>query len=1138
AAGATHYTSSHSANYLYGRKNLAPDGAQLLPDLYKKYIEILDRIINKEIYGAEGGHKVVIAPADDGHILNVLTYEQMVKLFISILNTTEDDVKVINKAAEQGQKIVLNCLNGSTWKTLKPMLEELGIDLKIFDLMNEEENQFFTAGYQVILDKKTGKYGVDHFGIDTTYDKVIPTIPYIDALKGYPAGTMVFECDPDSDRFVLKQVMEKNRRVTDLLDEFGVEYLDLGDDKILAMPSPNKVFLALDIIDAENLKAAGKWDNYTSLYYITYVSTRAWAEFGDRMYPNLVRIMEMVGFKNLTGMQRVVEKWLFDTNDPELKFRDQLGREIVLRREEGRDIRIHSKAEESGGRVAGTSRPCINILGQRVLAMPEKSAADATLSMLVLASKEYLANSGMSGNYLIMNFLKDRFETYGLKSKIDARLDLVHGEQGKIALLPYEQQRREMAIAGMKKEIFNNLFFSIGRAVRDGKMAKEQVIEVLKRLFPEYAQTWECISELTLTEEEIVGGTRPEGAPFVFAEQGNKNPEFTELDFRPSGTDPLKSKLYIHAERLTPEQKLALRRKFEDMLDYDLSPVLGMFGIEAVSALKLPEGITKEDLGLKELRIGEETKTSRDGGDVEFRITDDALKVINFLKDKTVHSNIGYNHNVHREYQGIEQAILSEEKRSMCVYEHLMKKINDTKTDIKNKVDKIIDVLTEMKPVISAREKFIRQGIPVYHCHTNLKDDGNRPPKSLVDHAIKNGVSVLYVTGHDRIDGSLKAIEYASGVNHIIDMRPGVEIDTPFVGATAITHVVVVCPDDKAVIEKVQKIGERVFTKMQANYFWRFDKIRELGNRDTFDRAWDTLDMNDPRTADVIADIKTEFDKNNIGNGKEAKEVLADLFSDVRTYIDANPERLPKEFYNKLDVLGKWTGALEAWGSGGKTLWPVRGSSNRRKQMRSFFSLLYPDEVVEDCSKAVMERVDDLLEEFRQLDCRIVLAHPAFELFVAKEVAIGDHDKFWDKVVQLVRDEKLQAAGAAFSDWDQTRLDEKIAYIRKESGKTEKDFPIIVNIPDYHAQDYPAKEIDEGESITRGPRFKNAETGESYWALERYTPDLDIYFDDAKYLAGPYLDKAERKIQEKDFSGEVKYLDIAFRTDRYNVDTV
>ncbi|MDD3088058.1 MAG: PEP/pyruvate-binding domain-containing protein, partial [Candidatus Omnitrophica bacterium] len=166
------------------------------------------------------------------------------------------------------------------------------------------------------------------------------------------------------------------------------------------------------------------------------------------------------------------------------------------------------------------------------------------------------------------------------------------------------------------------------------------------------------------------------------------------------------------------------------------------------------------------------------------------------------------------------------------------------------------------------------------------------------------------------------------------------------------------------------------------------------------------------------------------------------------------------------------------------------------------------------------------------------MAHPAFELFVAKEVAIGDHDKFWDKVLQLTREGKLQAAGAAFSDKDQERLDEKISYIRNKTGKAEKDFPVIVNIPDYHGQDYPAKEIDESESITQGPRFQNRKTGESYWALERYTPDLDIYFDDGKYLAGSYLDKAERKIQEKDFSGAVKYLDIAFRTDRYNVDTV
>ncbi len=600
--GATHYTSSHSSNYVYGRKNLAPDGAQLLPEVYENYIKILERIINREIY-SQGRHKVVMAEARNKKIMKNLKYDYMAKLFTSIINVSKQDVKTINEAAKKGHKIVLNCLNGSTWKTLEPMLDELGIDKNVFDLMWEEEDAFFNAGYLVDYDKQKDEYNVDHYGIDTTYTKVIPTIPYIDRLKGYPVGTMVFECDPDSDRFVLKQIMDK--KAVPLLDEFGVDYLELERGKILAMPMPNKIFLALDIIDKEIIEGTGKWKDYTSLYYITYVSSRAWSEFGDALYPYLVRVMEMVGFKNLTAMQRLIEDWWFNRPDEyDFAFIDQLGRKIEINRD--RQIRIHSKEEESGGRVGGTSEPCVKILGQRVLAMPEKSSADATLSVLTFASKEYLTNSKnkkyeLSNNYLVMNFLKNRFKKYGLKSKIDIRLDLVHGQQGAIALMPYEKQQEAMKEALAKKENFNNFAFSLGKAVRDGKIDIEKAREVLIRALPDYAETWKCLDDITITEEKVVGGEmRPEGVPMIFKLKKGKVPLFTEVDFRPSGTDPLKSKIYIDAEKLSPEKRKEIESFFNKIIDYDFYNVLDEFGIKPV----IPRNPVLGKINLKIIRLG------------------------------------------------------------------------------------------------------------------------------------------------------------------------------------------------------------------------------------------------------------------------------------------------------------------------------------------------------------------------------------------------------------------------------------------------------------------------------------------------------------------------------------------------------
>ncbi|MCD6230175.1 MAG: hypothetical protein J7K00_05300 [Candidatus Diapherotrites archaeon] len=578
ACGATYYTSSHSSSYLFGRKYLSPDGGQLLPEEYDPYIKILDRIINKEIYG-QGKYTISMSAADNSNIKKNLDYKEMSKLFLPVLNVTEKDVQVINNATEEGQKIILNCLNGSTWKTLKPILDELKIDTGVFDLVWQEENAFFNAGYSVIYDRDTGKFIVDHFGIDTTWNKCINTIPYCSILKDQPVGKMVFECDPDSDRFVLKQVMSEEQ--IPLLEEFGVEHIKLQEGKVLGMPSPNKVFLALDIIDKEKLEAQGLWEKYISLYFITYVSTRAWSEFADSV-PHLVRVMEMVGFKNLTAMQRVFENWWFDSDKEKLVFKDQLGREIALDR--ALPVRIHSKEEESGGRVAGTAKVCVNILGQRTLAMPEKSSVDALVSMLIFASEQYLAgkNDLENSDYIMMNFLKAKFKKYSLKSKIDMRLDILHGSQGIIAMLPYKEQQKALKEAQAKKDNFNNFAFSLGKAVREKEKTIDEVIEMLIAAAPEYKETWRCLDEITVTEEEVAGGeTRFEGTPMIFRPKNGLNPLFTELDFRPSGTDPLKSKVYVDAESLSFEQRKKTEKYFDNLAGRDLYHILAHFKVKS-----------------------------------------------------------------------------------------------------------------------------------------------------------------------------------------------------------------------------------------------------------------------------------------------------------------------------------------------------------------------------------------------------------------------------------------------------------------------------------------------------------------------------------------------------------------------------
>ncbi len=618
AVGATHYTSSHSSNYMAGRKALAPNGAQLLPDVYEKYRTILSRKIEQEVYGTEGKTEVVMGRADNQNILKTLTYDRMTKLYSSILNLTPEDVKLINEATQKGQKIVLNCLNGSTWKTLKSLMKNLGINPDVFIPVMQEEDPYFNVGYVVTQKRSpTGEisYSIDHLGVDTTMPIVVRTIPYPVLLKGLPIGTRVYEADPDSDRFVVKQILQNTPEVKLLLSEYGVEYYPLEGDKILIAPSPNKSFLALDIADVENMIDNGTWDNYLSLHLITYVSSHAWVEFGDAV-EGLLNIMARVGFKNLSELRSRVEEWYFNRpGEAEFTFFDNLGREITLNR--NKQIRIHSAEEESGGRVGGLNAPSYNVLGDKVLAMPEKSAADSLFSEVLFSSKEFLAAvkimpadseingpnvlaKAVEGNYSFLNFLDRSFRKYQLKSKIDVRIDIIHGNQGEIAALEYSEQQKALAQSEAIKNNFNNFFFSMAKAVRDRSIPLAQAIKMLTEVLPEYADTWKCLSAMTLTEEPLAGGkTMPEGVPMEFKPTEGKIPLVTGMSFRPSGTDPLKSKVYLDSEELSAPQRERFAKAFDELQNYNLYEVLRKYNVSPIIAK--PDNF--EQLGLKDFAM-------------------------------------------------------------------------------------------------------------------------------------------------------------------------------------------------------------------------------------------------------------------------------------------------------------------------------------------------------------------------------------------------------------------------------------------------------------------------------------------------------------------------------------------------------
>ncbi|MFC1495881.1 hypothetical protein ACFL52_00515 [Candidatus Margulisiibacteriota bacterium] len=574
--GGTYYTPSHSSVYVLGRKVLSQEGAQLLPELYNRFIEILEEIIG---VAKDKGLMVSLGARGGENIYNTLSYERTAKLFAKAMNHDPKTIDMINEAADKGLRITLNTLSGSAAKSLASQLVAFGVDKKVFQPLWEKEDSYFNAGY--VAGFKDGEYFVDHLGVDTSAPKVVQQIPYAEKLKNAPIGRMVYECDPDNDRFLVKQVLAED--AIPLCEVYGIDYYKLGNGRILVAPSPNKIFLMLDIADYERMKASGEWEKYHFLYFPTYVSSAAWVEFANylaRKEGNISTFLCRVGFKNFNQALTQIQDWWFNRpEEPTLTIKPQLGDPITLNRD--KPLRVLSKEEESGGRTAGQAAALTNILGERMLSLPEKAVGDALMAHLADMARRYLEKQELR----LPSIIDTAYTKYQLISKIDYRLDILHGDQGIIAQVGPEKAAKLKSQAGAEKANFNNFFFSLGIAEQTAKLSLDKIRGILKAVLPEWSDTWNCLDSIQYVEEELTATqTRPEGVVMSFNAKDGKTPLVTKFKFRPSGTDPLKSKVYIDAVVLRMEQIREIEDRNNHLKRLDLYGVLDHYGIEYAEA--------------------------------------------------------------------------------------------------------------------------------------------------------------------------------------------------------------------------------------------------------------------------------------------------------------------------------------------------------------------------------------------------------------------------------------------------------------------------------------------------------------------------------------------------------------------------
>ncbi|PWL76912.1 hypothetical protein DBY21_01820 [Candidatus Gastranaerophilales bacterium] len=511
--GGEYITSSHGISVKNATKDLNSQGSQYLPEESLEFVDKIQEIFDET--EKNGKYEIKIAASDNSLIDETIMkkLEDGTDLYVEYLKSGVAQKSNLNLIKEHDEKIIIENVGGSAYRTLSRVLKKLDISEK-YTWFNTEEDPFFHS---------IGKY--DHtpqgekafydYSVDATvlskrpngekYFPVIETMHYREKLKDYPYLTTVLITDPDHDRLTIAQ-KESILRIPKL-EEAGIDYIKLDERSILTIFTANQAFLMLMDFQAKQLKAQGMWKNHPRFMIKTTASALSWDEWAKHQGVKVVNVP--VGFKEIANIMKKVELKLKNNPEKEVIIDDVFSNAINL----GVNPRLIFAGEESGGMIMGTEDLIKSKAGRFAIAMREKSATEAIIvaSALIAQLKEVS----------LSRYLVQIFEECNIKGRFDTRIDIAYYNESE----PDIEKLKLAKAEGEKKRTENDLFYlSMAIAVKEGKMTLDNVKEVLNDSF-------KSLSFDNLQSIKFVG----DGTYLEFTDK------FIEI--RPSGTDA-KTKAY------------------------------------------------------------------------------------------------------------------------------------------------------------------------------------------------------------------------------------------------------------------------------------------------------------------------------------------------------------------------------------------------------------------------------------------------------------------------------------------------------------------------------------------------------------------------------------------------------------------
>lgn len=511
--GGEYITSSHGISVKNATKDLNSQGSQYLPEESMEFVNKIDEIFKET--EKNGTYEIKVAaennPLIDEKIMTKLN--DGVNLYVDYLKSGVAKSGNLNLIKSLKNKIVIENVGGSAYRTLSRVLSKLSISEK-FDWFNTEEDPFFHSIGKYDVTPKGEKAFYD-YSVDATvvakrksgekFFPVIETLHYDEKLKKYPIGTCVLITDPDHDRLTVTQTEPASRAA--YLSENGIDYVKLDNDTLLTVFTANQAFLMIMDFRAKQLKSEKAWNNHPRFMIKTTASASAWDEWAKN---NGVKVVNVpVGFKEIANIMKKVELQIKNAPNKEVKVDDVFGREINL----GVNPRLIFGGEESGGMIMGGEELIESLAGRKAVAMREKSATEAIIVASALIAK--LKDKPMS------DYLKEIFEENEIVKRYDTRVDIAYYNESE----PDINKLKADKIEGEKKRTQNDLFYlSMAMGIKKGLMTIENVREVLN-------DTFKSLIFDNLEEIKFVG----DGTYLKF--------DHKFIEIRPSGTDA-KTKAY------------------------------------------------------------------------------------------------------------------------------------------------------------------------------------------------------------------------------------------------------------------------------------------------------------------------------------------------------------------------------------------------------------------------------------------------------------------------------------------------------------------------------------------------------------------------------------------------------------------